>query len=146
MKLYKLTDQNGQTRNGTQWGENVTHTAAGSANQALCSDGWLHAYEHPLIAVLMNPIHADIAEPRIWEVRGEIGKRDGSLKCGCRQLTTVSEIALPEITVDQKVRFSIAVAWPTASADWHKWAAGWIDGSNRTRASAAEAAEAASAA
>jgi hypothetical protein len=40
MKLYKLTDEHGQTRGGTQWGEGVTHTATGTGTE-LCSDGWI---------------------------------------------------------------------------------------------------------
>jgi hypothetical protein len=142
MKLYKLTDQAGRTRNGTQWGDNVTHRATGAANQDLCTDGWIHAYEHPLIACLLNPIHADIAKPRLWEARGRVGKRDGQLKCGCRTLTTVAELALPEISTAQCVRFAIACAWPRAAAEWRIWARGWLNNSDRT-AAAAEAAEAA---
>lgn len=30
MRLYKLTDEHGCTRNNTQWGPGVTHTAKGS--------------------------------------------------------------------------------------------------------------------
>jgi hypothetical protein len=48
MKLYKLTDQNAQTMNNTQWGPGVTHETDG--RWALCGPGWLHAYEHPLLA------------------------------------------------------------------------------------------------
>ena len=57
-KLYKLTDQNHQTRNNTKWGAGVTHTASGQGD--LCTAGWLHAYTSPLLAVLLNPIHANI--------------------------------------------------------------------------------------
>ena len=147
MKLYKLTDQNGQTRNATQWGPGVTHRATGSADQELCSDGWLHAYEHPLIAVFMNPIHSNINRPRLWEAAGDIGKRDGVLKCGCRELTTVAEMELPVITTAQWVRFAIACAWPQSSAEFRNWATGWLNGSDCSEAAAqaAEAAEAAAA-
>src|SRR5262250_2167785 len=96
--LYKLTDERGQTRGGTQWGEDVTHEALGADGRDLCSSSWIHAYEHPLLAALLNPIHADFQSPQLWEARGEIGKRDGQLKCGCRKLTTVRQIELPTIT------------------------------------------------
>ena len=43
MKLYKLTDGNNQTKNDTQWGENVTHAADGDSTE-LCNEHWLHAY------------------------------------------------------------------------------------------------------
>ena len=146
--LYKLTDAQGQTRGGgtnhTQWGAGVTHEAAGPTDGPLCSASWIHAYEHPLVAVLLNPIHADLKNPQLWSCRGEIGKRDGPLKCGCRKLTTVEILPLPEITTEQKVRFAIGCAWPRTSESWKKWATGWLSRKDRT-AAAAEAAEAAAA-
>lgn len=137
MTLYKLTDQDGKTRAGqageTQWGLGVKHEATGKPGQDLCTDGWIHAYEHPLLALLMNPIHAKICNPRLWECEGQIGKREGQLKCGCRTLTTVREIALPEITTEQRVRFAIACAWPTCQiAEWRTWARKWLTGKDRT--------------
>lgn len=144
MTLYKLTDQDGKTRAGqageTQWGPGVTHEATGKPGQDLCTDGWIHAYEHPLLALLMNPLHSNICNPRLWECEGRIGKREGQLKCGCRALTTVREIALPEITREQQIRFAIGCAWPTCQiAEWRTWARNWLTGKDRT-AWAAEAA------
>mgnify|MGYP001609670390 CR=1 FL=1 len=55
MKLYKLTDRKGQTQNETQWGEGITHTAAGSGT-TLCTDNVIHAYVDPLLAVFHDPI------------------------------------------------------------------------------------------
>ena len=134
--LYKLTDAQGQTHgDGTvniQWGAGITHTAAGPADGALCSASWIHGYEHPLVAVLMNPIHANLKNPQLWKCNGEIGKRDGQLKCGCRALTTVELLPLPEITTEQKARFAIGCAWPRASESWKKWATAWLSGKDRT--------------
>lgn len=48
MKAYKLTDQNGLTKNDMQWGENVSYTATGESKK-LCSDGWIHFYIDPLV-------------------------------------------------------------------------------------------------
>ena len=144
--LYKLTDSEGQTHGGgtvnIQWGPGVTHEAAGPADGPLCSASWIHAYEHPLLAVLLNPIHANLKNPQLWACKGEIGNRDGPLKCGCRALTTVELLPLPQITTEQKVRFSIGCAWPRASESWKKWATDWLSGKDRT----AEAARAAAAA
>jgi hypothetical protein len=136
MKLYKLTDENGCTKNGTQWGENVTHRATGDPSQDLCSDAWIHAYESPELAVLMNPIHANFKSPRLWEAEGEIGKNDGT-KCGCRSLTTVKEIPLPQVTIEQRVRFGILAAVKVyKDAVFQQWAADWLSGANRTDAAA----------
>jgi hypothetical protein len=145
--LYKLTDSEGQTHGGgtnhTQWGAGITHEAKGPADGPLCSASWIHAYEHPLVAVLMNPIHANLKNPQLWSCRGEIGKRDGQLKCGCRALTTVELLPLPQITTEQRVRFAIGCAWPRASESWKKWVANWLSGKDRTAAEAAAEAAAA---
>jgi hypothetical protein len=141
--LYKLTDDQGQTHgDGTkniQWGAGITHKAAGPANGPLCSASWIHAYEHPLLAALLNPIHADFKSPQLWSASGVVGKRDGQLKCGCRQLTTVEQIELPKILIEQRVRFAIGCAWARASHKWQSWAQDWLDGKDRS----AEAARAA---
>ena len=68
LTLYKLTNENGQTYNKTQWGEGVVHTADGTGN--LCSKRWIHAYADPLLAVLLNPIHANFHNPQLWEAEG----------------------------------------------------------------------------
>ena len=136
-KLYKLTDRNNQTKNGTRWGEGVTHQTTGIPAE-LCSVGWLHAYEHPLLAVLFNPIHADFENPRLWEADGE-GEllREGQLKCGVTKLTTTREIPLPEVTTEQRVRFAILCAKTVCKDEqWNKWADKWMSGEDRSEEAA----------
>ncbi len=142
IKLYKLTDSCGKTRGGTQWWPGVSHSGTGKGE--LCGPGWIHAYEHPLIAVLMNPIHADFKHPRLWEAEGEIAIRDGQLKCGCKTLTTIREIPLPEITTEMRVRFAIMCAKEVcACLSWNAWADKWLSGEDRSGAAAGAAAGAA---
>lgn len=139
MKLYKLTDQMHQTKNCTQWGEEVTHATSGTGS--LCGPGWLHAYLSPELAVLLNPIHADIAGPVLWECEGEVDKNDHDLKVGCTRLTTLHTIPLPAVTVEQRVAFAIYCAKAVYSdLAFVKWADRWLDGSDRSER-AAEAAE-----
>ena len=145
MKLYKLTNEKGETRGGMRWGENVTHKAVGLGIN-LCSDGWIHAYEHPLIAVLMNPAHCNFITPLMWQAEGDVGLRDGPLKCGVKSLTTLSQMAIPAITIEQRVRFAIACAWQSCGKEWRAWAAGWLMGNDRSVAVAAVAVAAAAAA
>ncbi len=110
--LYKLTDQDGYTRrnydNACLWGENVSHSGTGEGD--LCGPGYVHAYTHPLLAVLLNPIHADFPAPRLWEAEGAIAKSDRGLKVGCVTLTTIREMPLPIISTEQRVRFAILCA------------------------------------
>lgn len=142
MTLYKLTDEKGQTYNNTQWGPGVTHTASGVGE--LCGSGWLHAYTSPLLAVLLNSIHAAFDNPRLWEADGEVGATDNGLKVGCTRLTTVREIPLPEITTEQRVRFGILCAKAVCTdAPWTRWAEKWLSGVDRGREPAWAAARAA---
>jgi len=138
IKLYKLTDRDGQTRGGTQWGQGVSHSGTGEGE--LCGPGWIHAYEHQLVAVLVNPIHANFQNPRLWEAEGEIAIRDGQLKCGCKTLTTVREIPIPAVTTEMRVRFAILCAKDVcACSAWNAWADKWLSGEDRTQAAAERA-------
>jgi len=134
----KLTDKNGYTKNQTLWGENITHEVTGSSNQALCSNRWIHFYEHPLIAVFMNPVHARFNEPRLYSclIEGEI-KKDGQLKSGCKKLTTLSRLPLPVITSEQRIEIGIRCAMIVYKEQhWSLWAQKWLSGEDRTEKSA----------
>lgn len=140
--LYKLTDQDGYTRrdydNACLWGEDVSHSGTGEGE--LCGPGYIHAYTHPLLAVLLNPIHAKFHSPRLWEAEGKIAKSDRGLKVGCATLKTIREMPLPVVTTEQRVRFAILCAKTVCTdAAWLAWASGWLDGTDRTVRAAAAA-------
>ena len=140
--LYKLTNGDGFTRagqsNALQWRVGVTHTATGKGT-TLCTDGVLHAYKHPLLAVLLNPIHADFdaATMRLWRCEGEIVAREGQLKCGVKSLTVVEELPVPVVTTEQRVTFAILCAKEVCTdARWNTWADKWLSSEDRTEAAA----------
>ena len=135
MKLYKLTDENDQTKNATQWGEGVTHTTDGKGD--LCGPGWLHAYEDPLLAVLHNPIHGAFKAPHLWEAEGEGEvKRDGQMKIGVTRLTTVKRIDLPVVSTVQVIAYAILCGKAVCdNVVWNQWADRWLSGEDRTEAS-----------
>ncbi len=142
---YKLTDKDGRTYGGTQWGENVTHSAQGEGN-GLCSDGVIHAYRDPLVAVFANPVHGDF-DPKtmlLWEGEAkDIRVRDG-LKGGCKTFTTFHTIPLPVVTIEQRAEIAIRCALEVHhESNFLKWATAWLDGSNRTMRAARAAAAAA---
>lgn len=143
-RLYKLTDERHQTYGQTQWGPGVTHEGTGQGG--LCGPGWIHAYEDPLLALFLNPIHAGFTRPVLWEAEGEIDRRDHGLKVGCKKLTTLRIIPLPEISIEQWVRFAILCARRVeTNPTWRAWADAWLDGSDRTAAAAEVVAAAAEA-
>jgi hypothetical protein len=136
MKYYKLTDKNGMTQNDTKWGENVTHEAK-KGKIELCSETCIHCYSDPLMASFFNSIHADIQDPLLWEaeVYGET-ITDGC-KIGCRKLTTIKQIPLPEITIEQRVTIGIKAALKNYhESSFVEWAEKWLSGEDRTYAAA----------
>lgn len=84
----------------------ATHTPILHARN-LCTNSWLHCYEHPYIAVLLNYAHADIPFPRLWEVEvGGYANYDGQLKCGFQAMRLKRELRVPKIV--EKDRKAIA--------------------------------------
>lgn len=143
MKAYKLTDKNGYTKNNTQWGPGVTHTAQGSA-KTLCSSGWIHFYRDPLLAILMNPVHANFKEPILWECETSGEELHQPDKSGCKTLTTIKQIKLPAITETQIVAFAILSAKKVNhDISWNNWADNWLTNKDRTAHTAYDAAYAA---
>src|SRR5690554_5411564 len=107
MIVYKLTDENMQTYGGFQYAIGVKAEATGR-KRTLCTNGLLHAYEHPLLAVLHNPIHAYFKSPRLFKAETNAKVvREGFLKLGVRSMTLIEELPLPELTVEHKVRYAI---------------------------------------
>jgi hypothetical protein len=141
MRCYKLTDKNDLTYGGCRWGQGATHETIGDG--PLCTEFWLHVYDDPLLAVMLNPIHGsfDLSTAHLWECEGE-GKflDDHGLKRGCTRVTTLRRIDLPEVTTTQCVAFGILCALEMCRNDtWVRWARAWIDGSDRSESSADEA-------
>lgn len=147
MKLYKLTDRDGYTRRGevgeTRWRVGVAHTAQGEGEK-LCTPGVIHAYRDPWLGLFLNPAHANISHPRLWEAEGEVVAEDWG-KVEVKRLEIRREIEYIPPTVEQRVRFAIRCAWSGANEEWRVWARTWLSGEDRSKG-AAEAAEAAAAA
>lgn len=146
MIRYKLTDQDMQTYNNTQWviGESKSTNGKGD----LCGPGWLHCYSHPLLAVLLNPIHAAYVQPRLFKCNATGNhKFEFGLKEGSTTMELIKEIPLPIITLEQKIAFGILNTLKVYNnPDFQNWGKNWlnnIDRSNTTAWAAAWAARAA---
>ena len=131
-KLYKLATLDSKTYNQTQWGESITHTTPIRDTYSLCSSEVLHAYVSPEMAVLMDPVQAALLPSAIlWECEGDVVIDDGT-KVGCTSLTTLRQVSLPVITLEQRVTFAIRCAMRVyKDAAWTAWAQAWLDGTNR---------------
>ena len=139
---YKLTDRHMMTRGNTQWGEGVTHVAAGTGT-ALCSSDCIHDYASPELAAFMNPAHGDFASPVLWEGEGDDLVGDDGTKRGWRRYTTLRQVPLPQPTTEQGVEFAIRCALLVyTEATWVAWAEGWLSGTGRSGNAACAAANA----
>jgi len=140
MIAYKLTNRDLTTHNGFQWIPGEKKIASGKG--PLCSAGWLHFYRGPLTADFMNPIHADIQNPLLWEV--EIGGKileDYDLKGGATEMTLVRRIEHMPLTMEQRVTVAILRAMHVCEVPaWCEWATKWLNGEDRTQTAAARAA------
>ena len=134
---YKLTDSAGYTQNNTLWTPGRTNRATGEG-AGLCSDAVIHFYDSPLVAVLLNPTHANIANPLLWEIEVDgVVAHDGT-KGGTKTATTIRQMQLPVISTNQRIRFAIFCALAVyEEPDFVAWANNWLSGKDRTAAEAA---------
>ena len=141
VKVYKLTDENLRAYGGFQYVLGIKATAPGVGR--ICSSGWLHAYEDPLLASFFSPTHIHYFHPRLYRAEGKVGIRDGQIKLGCSSLTLIEEIPLPEINIEQRVEIAIrTVMLVYTELAWTEWAEDWLNGKDRSKKSAMKAAEA----
>jgi hypothetical protein len=152
MIVYKLTDKDGYTRRGKEnqikWQVGTVKTVGGKGD--LCTDQWIHAYEHPILAVLHDPVHGEYGDTtRMWECETDDGviKRDGQMKLGTTKLHILREMKKPKVTLYQRIAYAISCSLRVyAEESYVLWAEGWLSGKDRSKKSAAKAAEAAEAA
>jgi hypothetical protein len=134
--MYKLVTQDFTTHNSMVWELNKTNVATGPGNK-MCTNGVLHCYASPEQAVLFNPTHANIQNPVLLKITcSDILDTDGLKYCSKEQ-TPIEILELPVFTLDQKVTFGIRCALLVCKdAKFIKWAAAWLDGTDRTKESA----------
>ena len=114
----------------------------------MCGPGWLHAYTSPVLAELLDPIHANFREYRLFrgEASGQV-IRDSGLKVGYTNMRITEEPPRLHITTENRIRFGIACACRVyTSAEYRAWAGRWVSGADRTAAAAWAAVRAAEAA
>jgi hypothetical protein len=135
--LYKLTEANWETgheHTKLKWGPGVTHKIEEPKPEApLCTEHWIHAYQHPLLAELMREAHVSFKDPVLWGCRAAGNFKTTGDKCGVTKLTTIRRVKLPEITTLQRSRFAILCAKEVYEGpSWVAWADGWLSGKDRS--------------
>jgi hypothetical protein len=135
--VYKLTTQAMTTYNGFQWELGKWYKKDGQGD--LCGPGFLHCYSDPRLAILLNPTHADIFNPRLFkaEARG-IARHDHGLKSGYSEMRLIKEIEIPKLQIKHKIAFAIYCAGEVCKKHngWFTWANNWLTGKDRSNAAA----------
>lgn len=119
-----------------RWTLGEWQTASGRG--LICDEGWLTAYEDPLLAAMFNPIHDNYADPLVFAVEGRGEYRNDYSRFGFTEMCLVRPLPqLPVIPVFQLIRFGILCVFrATRSGRWIVWASNWLDGKDRTCAEA----------
>jgi hypothetical protein len=136
---YKLTDENMQTFGGCQWAIGEKKVTSGEGE--LCDEGWLHCYTHPLLAMMLTPIHANFKSPRLFECKvGGQHKTDHGLKEGWTEMMLTRGLPLPTVSTEQRVAFGIRCALEVYDEPaFVKWANAWLSGKDRSSGAASTA-------
>lgn len=133
--MYKLTDRDMRTYGGFQWELRRWHVISRrERGGGLCSESYFHCYDNALLAVLLNPDHANFANPRLFkcDVKGGSAE-DCGLKFGFTKMRLTKEMLLPEVTTTQRIAFGILCAKEVCDdACWNEWADKWLDGTDRS--------------
>lgn len=141
---YKLLTQDMKTRKGKynemDWSDvGEWHVAAGEGG--LCTAGMIHDYDDPWIAVVLNPAHAAIHDPIMYETERDGPTETDGLKCGCKRLRLARRVDIPDVPRVQRVAFAILAAMQVCHEDvWLTWARAWLSGEDRSSTSARHAA------
>jgi len=145
---YKLTDQDMQTHGGFQWELGKWYRIEDTLRDRkadLCTPAWFHCYDDPILAIILNRIHAKIPNPRMFRanVRG-LRQTDHGLKYGFTMLRLGEELEVPVITTTQGIAFAILCAREVCNDEsWLKWGERWLSDEDRSRNAAYAAAYAA---
>ena len=132
-KGYKLTKTDQTTRNNTKFKIGVPVHAIGTGTK-LCSNGWIHFYVNPVLAVLMNPIHANFDPFLLFECETSDKELHEPLKSGCKTLTITKQISIPIVTITNRIAFGILCAKCVyKNVEWNIWADKWLSNTSESR-------------
>jgi hypothetical protein len=143
--LIKLTNEKGNTREHEGWkaGETVSiPPKKRSCHFGNCDNWKIEVYfcnpryfASKKLPLLLWPIGNHSLDFKAFEVKGEIvahegGVHDGGVFSLCHEVKVVKELALPAVSMDDRVRFAVLCAKqvvnPIEFPVWTEWANNWI--------------------
>jgi hypothetical protein len=116
MKLYKLTDKNQITHVDMKWKIGKTNKIKKCENPKLCTKDVIHAYKNKNLALLLNPIHANIDDPLLFEAKG-IPVVEDFEKCGVFSLKINKKLSIPEWYINKEIRHDVQILFSILCAE-----------------------------
>jgi hypothetical protein len=137
MIKYKILNKNMESYNGHKWYLGVKQTITKPGIE-LCTDQVFHYYDSPEEAVLFNPIHANIINPKLFEAEIDAEINNDGLIGGSKEMMLVNEIMFPQITIDKIVSFAIHCALQVYNEKYFvEWAKNWLNEKDHSACAAA---------
>jgi hypothetical protein len=116
MKLYKLTDKNQITHADMKWEIGKTNKIKKCENPQLCTKDVIHAYKNKNLALLLNPVHAKIDDPLLFEAEGIPAVEDFG-KCGVFSLKINKKLSIPEWYINKEIRHDVQILFSILCAE-----------------------------
>ena len=116
MKLYKLTEKDNTTKNNMKWKIGNKNIVRKCSNPELCSGDVIHAYKDLNFGLLMNPRHANIDNPNIYECKGKVVVEDWD-KVGVFELTPIKKLKTPAWYKDEETRKRVYIRFAILCAE-----------------------------
>ncbi len=133
MAKYILADSANHTRRGSRIFPGHSTFSSQTSNNIVAQNA-SEIGASPLVAIMLNPWHAQLEKPKMLELRFAavaIDTSDPTISMNVR------EVAVPETTTDQKIIFALMVISAVYKNDqFNQWAEKWINGSDRSAESA----------
>ena len=141
---YKLLSQDMMSNGNTKWEIGVKKIKKDTGNYKMCTNNVFHCYSHPVLALFLNPIHANIENPRIFKIKVDRIVASDGLKQASLEQTIIEELIIPKPTLIQTTAFGIICAKHIyKNIKFQSWANNWLSNEDRSSHAAEAAARAA---
>ena len=128
----------------TKWEIGVKKIKKDTGNYKMCTNNVFHCYSHPVLALFLNPIHANIENPRIFKIKVDRIVASDGLKQASLEQTIIEELIIPKPTLIQTTAFGIICAKHIyKNIKFQSWANNWLSNEDRSSHAAGAAAGAA---
>jgi len=133
MAKYILANSDNQTRRGSRLFPGSSSFSSQTSSNIVAQNA-SEIGPSPLVAILLNPWHAQLDEAKMLELQftsAAFSASDPTIKMDVR------EVRMPEATTDQKIIFALMVIVEVYNNEqFNLWAENWINGSDRSAESA----------